>query len=91
VATQPLSYSLENLVYAVPHSPRTDDAGSLAELVDNCRDISAGVFPPARRVIDLSRQVPAPRLPSPETAPRKVVVIRDSVVSLLDGYSEYGS
>ena len=78
-------------MHAVTRSPRTDDAGSLAELIDNCRDMSAGVFPPARRIIDLSRQVPAPRLPGPDTAQRSVIDIRDSVVSLLDGYSEYGS
>jgi hypothetical protein len=75
----------------VTRSPRTDDAGSLAELIDNCREMAVGVFPPARRIIDLSRQVPAPRLPGPAAVGRRVVDIRDSVVSLLDGYSEYGS
>jgi hypothetical protein len=79
----------EPFVYAVTRSSRTVDAGSLAELIDDCRDISAGVFPPARPVNDLARQVPAPRVPGP--AQRREVVIRDSVVSLLDGYSEYGS
>jgi hypothetical protein len=75
-------------VYAVP---RIDDAGSLDDLIADCRNIAPGVFPQARRIIDLAKQVPAPRVPGQDPAHRKVIVIRDSVVSLVDGYSEYGS
>ena len=37
------------------------------------------------------RQVPIPRLPGQDFARRSVIVIRDSVVSLVDGYGDYGS
>src|SRR2546423_1898796 len=40
--------------------------------------MSAGVFPPARRIIDLRRQVPAPRLPGPDTAQRSARSVRPS-------------
>jgi hypothetical protein len=82
---------MEWFVYAVTRTPRIDDAGSLDDLVADCRDIAPGVFPRTRRIIDLSRQVPAPRVPTQDPAHRKVIVIRDSVVSLVEGYSEYGS
>jgi len=78
-------------VYAVTRSPRRDDVGSLDDLIADCREISPGVFPRSSQVIDLTRQVPVPRLPARDTRGRTVIVIRDSVVSLVAGYSEYGS
>ena len=68
-----------------------EDPNSLADLIADCREICAGALPPVRRVIDLTRQVPIPRLPGRDLALRSVVVIRDSVVSLVDGYGDYGS
>jgi hypothetical protein len=71
---------------------RTDpEPESLTELIANCREMCAGVLPPVRRVIDVASQVPAPRVPGQGLARRTVVVIRDSVVSLVDGFSDYGA
>jgi hypothetical protein len=78
-------------VYAVEGSTRTAEAGSLADLIADCREICAGVLPPARRVIDLTKQVPVPRVPGQHLATRVVIDIRDSVVRLVDGASDYGS
>jgi hypothetical protein len=78
-------------VYTASGSPRTDDAGSLADLIADCREICAGALPPARRVIDLTKQVPVPRFPGQQVVTNTVIVIRDSVVSLVDGYGDYGS
>lgn len=51
----------------------------------------AGALPaePVRKVIDLTRSIPRARLPEP--AKGAVVVIRDSVVSLIEGFADYGS
>src|SRR4051812_24083356 len=81
----------ETVVYGLEGSTRTADTGSLAELIADCREISAGVLPPVRRVIDLTKQVPIPRLPGQALGTRAVIDIRDSVVRLVDGYSDYGS
>ena len=85
---------LEEIVYALEGSTRTADAGSLADLIADCRDICAGVLPPSARgvdrVIDLTKHVPIPRRPT-QTAPRVVIDIRDSVVQLVDGVSDYGA
>lgn len=69
-------------MYALEGSTRTADAGSLAELIADCRQISTEVLPPTRTVIDLTQQVPIPRT---------VIDIRDSVVRLVDGLGDYGS
>src|SRR3954464_3161551 len=79
------------VVYAVEGSTRTAEAGSLAELIADCREICAGALPPARTVLDLTKQVPVPRLPGQAFAVRTVIDIRDSVVRLVDGYGDYGS
>ena len=78
-------------MYALEGSTSTADAGSLAELIADCREICAGVLPPARTVIDLTRKVPVPRLPGQELGARVVIDIRDSVVRLVDGLGDYGS
>ncbi len=78
-------------MYAVEGSLRTVEAGSLAELIADCREICVGVFPPARAVIDLTKQVPTPRVPGAAFARRTVIDIRDSVVRLIDGASDYGA
>ena len=80
-------------MYAAPTSTR-GEANSLAELIADCREICAGVLPPARpiaaMVIDLTKQVPVPRLPT-QSARRVVIDIRDSVVRLVDGFGDYGA
>jgi hypothetical protein len=78
-------------VYAVEGSTGTAEAGSLAELIADCREICAGALPPARPVLDLTKQVPVPRLPGQAFAAGTVIDIRDSVVRLIDGYGDYGS
>jgi len=78
-------------VYALESSTRTADAGSLAELIADCGEICAGALPPARKLIDLTKQVPVPRLPGQEIGTRVVIDIRDSVVRLVDGLGDYGS
>ena len=81
-------------MYGLEGSTRTADAGTLADLIADCRDICAGVLPPSARgvdrVIDLTKQVPIPRRPT-QSAPRVVIDIRDSVVQLVDGVSDYGA
>ena len=84
-------------MYALEGSTRTAETSSLAELIADCRDICAGVLPPAAgvsngvgRVIDLTKQVPVPRLPA-RASRRLVIDIRDSVVRVMDGVSDYGA
>jgi hypothetical protein len=84
------STQLEECLYAVSGSTRSD-ANSLAELIADCREICAGALPPVRKVIDLTQQVPIPRLPGQAFATRTVIDIRDSVVRLVDGLGDYGS
>jgi hypothetical protein len=85
---------LEEILYALQGSTRTAETSSLAELIADCRDICAGVLPPSARgvdrVIDLTKQVPVPRLPT-QASRRVVIDIRDSVVRLVDGVSDYGA
>lgn len=76
-------------MYALEGSTRTAEAGSLADLIADCREICPGVLPPVRRVIDLTKRVPTPRLPG--QIPGFVIDIRDSVVRLIDGFGDYGS
>jgi hypothetical protein len=76
-------------VYGLDVSTRRPDAGTLAELIADCREICAGALPPAGRAIDLAKRVPVPRVPV--TVTRRVIDIRDSVVRLVDGFSDYGS
>ncbi|MFL6237991.1 MAG: hypothetical protein ACJ735_00670 [Actinomycetes bacterium] len=78
-------------MYAVEGSVRTAEAASLADLIADCREICAGALPPTGRVVDLSRHVPVPRLPGQHLGARVVIDIRDSVVRLTDGVSDYGS
>jgi hypothetical protein len=73
-------------------NPRANrEPASLADLIADCRDLSPGALPPPRPLIDLTKRVPTPRRPTPGGRRRQVIVIRDSVVSLVDGYGDYGS
>jgi hypothetical protein len=81
---------LEEILYGLEGSTRTLEAHSLADLIADCREICAGVLPPVNKVIDLTKQVPIPRLPT-QTTRRVVIDIRDSVVRLVDGVSDYGA
>ena len=78
-------------MYALEGSTRTAEAGSLADLIADCREMCAGALPPVRTVIDLTKQVPVPRLPGRALAVGMVIDIRDSVVRLIDGFEDYGS
>ena len=79
------------IAHLTKHVPADIDASCLADLIADCRAMCAGALPaePLQKVIDLTKTIPAARVP--ETAKGAVVVIRESVVSLIEGFADYGS
>jgi hypothetical protein len=68
--------------------PADVEANTLAELIADCRGMVAGALPSVRRVVDLTR-LPTQR--GPAIARGVVIDIRDHVVALVDGASDYGA
>ena len=75
-------------------APGDVEPGSLADLIADCRDMCAGALPvpePVHKVVDLTQSLPHPRVPGTAAARTMIIDIRDSVVSLVDGISDYGA
>jgi hypothetical protein len=72
--------------------PSDVEPTTLGDLIADCRAMVSGVFP-VRRVIDLTRSTPLPvqRVPGARQARRVAIDIREHVVKLVEGVSDYGS